>query len=219
MKGDIAHLCNRGVNKQKIFNNGYDYLRFIECLYKLNNRKGALQNRHFDLAQNDTAREKLVEILKWSLLPNHYHLLLVEAIDGGIVEFAKRLGNSYTKYFNIKNKRIGYLFEKKANIIIGHEDSYLQYLPYYVEINPLDLYDQSWRNGEIKNANRAIDFLERYEWSSYRNYAGKKNFTAVINIDLFFKLFDSDQLKYRKEVKRMISSEMLLTNKWAELEY
>ena len=117
MTGDIAHVCNRGFKKHDIFLDDKDYLRFVLNLYRLNNKDGSLKiknnkNPFIDLPEQN----KLVEVLKWSLMPNHYHLLLYEKQDGGIVEFVKRLGNAYTKYVNIKNSSSGYVFQNSAKI-------------------------------------------------------------------------------------------------------
>ena len=40
MIGDIAHVCNRGVDKRKIFNDKNDYQRFRDNLFLLNNLEG-----------------------------------------------------------------------------------------------------------------------------------------------------------------------------------
>ena len=56
------------------------------CVY-MGNRKIILK---------PASSKRLVNILKWSLLPNHYHLLLEEVEDGGVVEFTKRIGNGFT---------------------------------------------------------------------------------------------------------------------------
>ena len=107
MIGDIAHICNRGVEKRKIFINEADYFRFVMNLLLLNNKDGKLRirkkNQLEGIEEILSERDKLVEVLKWSLLPNHYHLLLYEVSEGGILEFTKRLGNAYTKYFYTKN--------------------------------------------------------------------------------------------------------------------
>ena len=140
-------------------------------------------------------------------MPNHYHLLLHEAINGGAVEFVKRLGNGFTKYFNIKYRRSGYLFQNKAKIILAENDAHYLYLPYYVELNPLDLIDKSWRAGEIEKISRAENFLNSYRWSSYQDYSGYKNFPAIIDKYLFYDIFDTDQKEYEKEMWALVKGD------------
>ena len=97
MVGDVVHICNRGFNKEKIFLEETDFERFVESLYKLNNKSGTLRFRGKDIFSALPDQDRLVDILQWSLQSNHYHLLLHEKVDVGIVEFVKRLGKSYTK--------------------------------------------------------------------------------------------------------------------------
>jgi len=66
----------------------------------------------------------LVSFIAYSLSPNHYHFILRQEIDNGIVRFMQRLGIAYTMYFNNKNKRSGVLFQGsfKAVEIDSNED-------------------------------------------------------------------------------------------------
>lgn len=52
----------------------------------------------------------LVAFIAYCLNSNHYHFILKQLVDSGISEFMKRLGG-YAKYFNIKYKRVGSLFQ------------------------------------------------------------------------------------------------------------
>jgi putative transposase len=66
-------------------------------------------------------KQKLVEIIAYCLINNHYHLILKQLVDGGISEFMKRIGTGYTGYFNCKYKRSVALFQGKFKSI--HVDS------------------------------------------------------------------------------------------------
>ncbi len=44
-------------------------------------------------------------------MPNHFHLLLAQKAENGTVHFMRKLNGGYAKYFNIKYKRTGTLFE------------------------------------------------------------------------------------------------------------
>lgn len=180
-------------------------MRFLETVYKCNNKNGAIRTKVKDFIKEPPPQNRIVEILKWSLLPNHYHLLVYEKIKGGVIEFTKRIGNSYTKYFNIKNDRSGYLFQNNAKMVRIENVAHFNYIPFYVELNPLDLYDENWRAGKIKNPAQAIKFLIGYPWSSYADYSGKRNFPELINRNLFYKEFDTNQEKYIKEMGAVIN--------------
>ena len=201
MVGDISHVFNRGVEKRKIFLDNQDYLRFVNNLFLLNNKLGKIRTTKKEIFDSPVLeRKKLVEILKWSLLPNHYHLLLYEIEEGGILEFTKRLGNAYTKYFNTKNKkRSGYLFQNRAKNVSIKNNSQFLYIPFYVDLNPLDLKFPDWKNHHIDN-NKAIEFLKSYEWSSFKDYFGNGNRQSIINEGLFYDLFDTNKKGYQEDL-------------------
>ena len=207
MVGDVAHVCNRGVEKRRIFNDNQDYQRFVDNLFLLNNEKGKIRTikNIFDTIQSPR-RERLVEVLKWSLLPNHYHLLIYEVVEGGIIEFTKRLGNAFTKYFNIKNEgRSGYLFQNSAKIIPMTNDRQYLYIPYYIDINPLDLIFPNRKNVSIRDNKKALDFLRTYKWSSFKDYFGDGGMEQIINKDLFYELFDVKPATYEKELLKLLT--------------
>ncbi|MEK7176053.1 MAG: hypothetical protein AAB695_01620 [Patescibacteria group bacterium] len=196
MVGDIAHICNRGVEKRKIFLDTKDYKRFIENLYFLNNKKGKLiteKKNIFQIPHLLPKQDKLVEILKWTIMPNHYHLLLYEVVDGGILEFTKRVGNAYTKYFNIKTEgRSGYLFQNSAKILRIKESRHYLYIPFYIDLNILDL--------EISKNRDVLDLLMSYEWSSFRDYYNESKYLPIINREIFYKNFDFNKESYKKQL-------------------
>jgi REP-associated tyrosine transposase len=204
MVGDIVHMFNRGVEKRKIFLDDQDYSRFVDNLFLLNNKKGKIRTRNKEIFKSQNLipeREKMVEILKWSLLPNHYHILLYEKVDGGILEFSKRLGNAYTKYFNTRNEgRSGYIFQSKVKRVQVTNNPQLIYIPFYVDLNPLDLVFPNWENNPLYNQEKAFNFLKTYKWSSFSDSFGNGNRQPIINNELFYDLFDTNPIAYEKEI-------------------
>ena len=182
--GYIYHILNRGVEKRKVFQKDKDYFRFIHNLYEFNDEKPA-QNFYYRQSSSHShevgPREKksLVDILAFCLMPNHYHLLIRQVKDNGITEFMRKLGTGYSMYFNQKNERVGPLFQGKFKSILVENERHLLFLPNYIHLNPLDLVSPEWRDGKIKNTERALNFLKRYKWSSYLDYAGEKNFPLL----------------------------------------
>lgn len=206
----MAHVCNRGIEKRVIFNDNHDYQRFAENLFLLNNKKGKIRTvKNIFEAAKLPKREQLVEILKWSLLPNHYHLLLYEVIDGGIIEFTKRLGNAFTKYFNTRNEgRSGYLFQNRAKIIQITDDRQYLYIPYYVDINPLDLIFHDRKNISVRDNKKALEFLRTYKWSSFKDYFGDGGMEPIINKNLFYELFDVRPEVYERKLLKLSTCEV-----------
>ncbi len=210
MVGDIYHICNRGVRKEKIFDSEADYFRFVLNLYRLNNKGESLRiNPHRKSIDSFPEQEKIVEVLKWTLLPNHYHLLLYEKVDGGVLEFVKRLGNSFTKYINIKREASGYLFQNSARIIQITSSQHFLYVPFYIDLNLSDLIYLKRENRKI-DAKKALDFFKNYKWSSFRDYFGDSTFSSfskVINKDLFYETFNTDPVDYIKELLCFLEEE------------
>lgn len=208
MIGDLKHVVNRGVQKNEIFRDEDDYYRFVGNLYRLNNKEGALRVDGKKLFENPPPQNRLVEILKWGTIPNHYHLFLYEVVDGGVTEFTKRIGNAYTKYINIKYKQSGYVFQNSAKIISVEKSSHFLYIPFYVDLNPLDVLCPGWRQGNL-DPQRALDLLKGYKWSSFNDYFGDSKFSFVTNKRLFFDLFDTNAKDYIEELKEFIREPFL----------
>ncbi|TSC78249.1 MAG: putative transposase [Parcubacteria group bacterium Gr01-1014_29] len=183
--GEIYHIYNRGVEKRTVFENKADYYRFIRCLYELNN-SNPVEKTYISKISPDVPlpvirkeREVVVDILAFCLMPNHYHLMLQERMDGGITKFMRKIGTGYTNYFNQKNKRVGPLFQGTFKICHITDDTHFRYLPYYIHLNPLDLVHPDWREGSVKEVTQALQFLEQYRWSSLLDYLGIKNFPSI----------------------------------------
>jgi len=194
----IYHVYNRGVEKRLIFGDDKDRFRFIHDLYEMNNSLPVLNSKYW-LAKKDPymevqlpyIRDKLVEILAFCLMPNHYHLLLQQTQDKGIIKFMQKLGTAYTNYFNLKNDRVGPLFQGRFKAVSVQENTHFHHLYNYIHLNPLDLYAPEWRDNKLPN-NRdntdILNFLKNYRWSSYPDFVGLKNFPSVLDMELGFKI-------------------------------
>lgn len=204
MKGDFFHICNRGVDKRQIFYKKEDNLRFIHNLKDLNNKNLTLvsyknRRRNSEIV-SPKKEEELVDILFFSLLSNHYHSFVREKIDGGAGEFARKINIAYTMHFNSSRKRSGVLFQGKTKIILIKHDEHFRYLPFYIFANPLNLFQQDWREKGIKDPKKAFEFLINYPWSSFSEILSPNQKTiGVINKELFFKSFDTNQEYFKKD--------------------
>lgn len=177
--GEIYHLLNRGVEERVIFKNKRDYERFLITVFESNNINSFPGHRSERWGNNDMISiqkqiKPLVEILCFCLMPTHFHIAAKQLVDGGIAKFMQKVGNGYTKYFNIKNKRKGSLFMSRYKSVHVDKDSQLRHLIAYVHANPLDLTAPEWREGEIRNIKEAKEFLNNYIWSSYPFYANRE---------------------------------------------
>jgi putative transposase len=210
---ELTHTLNRGVDKRNIFLDDQDRFRFIHDLFEFNDAEWVNTTFYRFSRSNDIASRKierkprklLVDIHAFCLMPNHYHLLLSPKVDGAIPKFMKKLNMGYAKYFNERYERKGALFEGRYKAVRVATDAHFLHLPYYIHLNPLDLFMPSWRAGEIKNYQSALKFLEQYRWSSHIDYLGKKNFPSVTNRELLIAFFDGND-GYRAGVRRWLQA-------------
>ena len=196
--GEIYHAFNRGVEKRNIFQQISDYFRFIFCLYELNNKNlirmaERIKKREKEKTRGATPRrsgEPLVEIIAFCLMPNHYHLVLRQLVDGGISLFVKKLGDSYVGYFNEKHNRkgMGSLFQGRFKAVHVQTDEQFINLICYIFTNPTELLEKNWREAWVKNSEKVIKYLEFYRWSSYLDCIGTPNFPSVTKRDFLMKV-------------------------------
>ncbi|MFA6159777.1 MAG: transposase [Parcubacteria group bacterium] len=145
---EYYHIFNRGVDKREIFLNTQEYDRFILAMQLLNDKEDGLMIKWRDykkanpsakleafLKRSFRKQEPLVEIIAYCLNPNHYHFILKQIEDSGIERFMHKIGTSYTKYFNKKNKRSGVLFQGVFKSVHIDSNEYLLYLSAYVNKN------------------------------------------------------------------------------------
>jgi len=216
LAGSIHHVVNRGVDKRNIFLDDKDYLRFVHDLFEFNDTAPINNITYFfNRSPNSKVfarpyiqrrpRELLTEILAFSLMPNHFHLLLRPKFDDGIERFMKKLTMGYAKYFNEKYRRSGALFQGRYKSIAVVNEAHFIYLPYYIHLNPLDLVTPEWRELRLKNYKKAITFLENYRWSSHLDYAGKKNFPSVTQRDFLTECFGAPD-QYQKNIREWLKN-------------
>jgi len=201
IENQIYHIYNRGVEKRNIFKEDKDYFRFLHDLFEFNDENDVfnvayyfnLQTKEIESQHLETERKPrklLVEILVFTLMPNHFHLLLRQKKEKGIIRFMQKLGTGYTNYFNKKYERVGSLFQGRFKAVLIKEESHFLHLPYYIHSNPLDL---------NYGSSTPIDWLENYRWSSYLDYIGQKNFPSVTSRDFLLEFFGGEK-EYQKEM-------------------
>lgn len=184
-EGEFYHIYNRGVDKRVIFPAVKDYERFLYTMFVASRdhylSHPARQNgQHATLAklQDLIEHEPLVRVVCFCLMPNHFHFIIENLGENNMTQFMKRLGNSYTKYFNIKYERRGYLFGGVFQSIRIDSNEYLLYLSRYIHRNPL----------EISGGNTA---LLTYRWSSLQDYITNNRWRSLLEHSIVLNQFDS----------------------------
>ncbi|OHB25775.1 MAG: hypothetical protein A2542_03815 [Parcubacteria group bacterium RIFOXYD2_FULL_52_8] len=165
------HVYNRGVDKRIVFQEDADYELFLIYLRILNDTEIDSPTRNSPALDDFSWHlrgERLVDIIAYCLMPNHFHLLLHERREGGISKFMQRLGTAYTMYFNEKNDRSGALFQGRFKNKLVDEYNYLLHVIDYLHLNPYDLWLS--QNKRVEGRKSISLFLEEYRWSSYQSY-------------------------------------------------
>lgn len=205
---EIYHVFNRAVAGVPIFSSTKDFLRFLDLInyYRFKDTPVSFsQFKQIEKEQREEIFDKLVkrnnpqvEILAFCLMDNHFHFLLKQKLDLGIVKLVSNLQNGYAKYFNIKTERTGPLFQPMFKSVRVVTDEQLLHVSRYIHLNPSTGYLV-----EIKD-------LESYKWSSLLSYTGEGKYPFV-STELILGLmskkkyreFVFDQAEYQRELGKI----------------
>ncbi|MEK7658602.1 MAG: transposase [Patescibacteria group bacterium] len=224
---EIYHVVSRTVGDTVVFDNEKDFYRGIFSIYEFNTKTSITireRRRLRDQFKKDNKvyrrmtsantlwidkRDRLVEVLAFSFMPNHLHLILKQIKDNGITEFMKKVNGGYAKYFNEKYNRKGHLFSRFRAIHIK-TDEQLKNTFVYVHTNLISLIEPGWKEKGIKNPKKVKEFLTNNKRHSYPDYLGKKNFSSVSERDFLLKIMNGAEgcknavdnwIIYKREMK------------------
>lgn len=193
------HLFNRGVEKRTIFSNNQDYQRFLRTLYyyQFNGPKPRFSTYKKFKKQNFDQNPKIIDVLCYCLMPNHFHILVRQVRDGGVQEFMGKVINSYTKYYNVKHNRVGHLFQGAFKAVFIETDEQLLHVSRYIHLNP--------------HVSNLTNDLEQYYYSSYPSFIGLSEDSLTIKepiLGLFkdvekYKEFINDNEDYARELEQL----------------
>lgn len=174
------------------------YYRFCDPPVKLSRFKELTVEQRDLIMVNIQSTPKLVDIISFVLMPNHFHMLLRQVTDDGISNFISRFSNSYTRYFNTKHRRVGSVFQGVFKAVHVETDEQLVHLSRYIHLNPV----------------RSIVIPEKelfsYRWSSLPSYFD--NSLSFVNSEPVlshfaslesYKTFVSDQVSLSKELEKI----------------
>ncbi len=139
--GAVHHIMVRGIERRKIFDRDADRDNFLHRMGEILLNTGT-------------------PCFAWSLMPNHFHLLLRTG-DVPVSTVMRRLLTGYAIWFIRSRRRHGHLFQNRFKSILCQEDSYLLELVRYIHLNPL-------RAGLVKS----IQELDTYPYSGHGTVMG-----------------------------------------------
>ncbi len=142
----VYHVMMRGVNRDRIFLEETDFIKFEKIL------KSVVTPSQVD----DEESVASCKLHAYCLMPNHVHLLLEELKDD-VATVMKRIGIAYVSYFNKHYDRTGPLFEDRFKSEPVGDVGYFVTLLRYIHQNPVEA--------------SIVKSPDYYRWSSWHEYA------------------------------------------------
>lgn len=130
------HVLNRGLERRSLFLDSQDYEKFLALLKEITETFS-------------------IEVHAFSLMPNHYHLL-VHTPRAGLSRAMRHLNGVYTQYFNRRHRRDGPLLKGRYKARLIDSNEYLIELVRYIHCNPV----------KAKMCEKPKD----HTWTSHRYY-------------------------------------------------
>lgn len=197
-KGDIYHICNRSISNYQIFRNDTLASHFLTTLNYYNSTaqkiclSKALKGHSILPHILRRRQENIMFVIAYSIMPDHYHILIKIRSEKLISKYINDVQNSYTRYYNKMNKRKGPLWQNRFRAIYIEDNSTLLHVQRYIHLN-------------ATTANLA-NHPEEWKWSSYADYISdptvlKMNTEISISSVMQFKQFTEDQIDYQKTIK------------------
>jgi len=211
--GSIYHVYNRSLNGLTIFPTikEYDYAMLALWYFQKNQ---SLSLSHYLKLKPEVQIENLrsqsllkskVSIICFSLMPNHFHLILKQTKEGGISKYISDFQNCFTRYYNLKHNHQGSIFSSQFKLKLIENNNSLIHCSRYVIINPVT----SFLIGNHE--------LYSYPYTSYPEYVNSTTTTHRIThpdtlLSLFssidqFEVFIKDSIDYQKSLANL---EMLM---------
>ncbi|SFV51373.1 hypothetical protein MNB_SV-12-1005 [hydrothermal vent metagenome] len=156
-KAGYHYIFNHGVEFRNIFIVRDDYLAFISILSNLS------YSHEFS-------------VQSYSLVPHSYYILIKTRKDN-LSNIMKLQNGKYSRYFNSKYGRSGYLWEGRYKSCFIENKNYLFYFIRYIEQLPKLL--------------RVSSKIDSYQYSSYRQFIGLDTLQPYLRESIIFQQFNT----------------------------
>lgn len=141
--GEFYHIFNRSLNLFPIFSGKKEINYFLEAMKYYLWEYPPIKFSLFRANKNSYKRlkeNKLISLVAFVIMSNHFHFLVKQEKSDGIRTYLQKLTNSFSHYFNLKNKRKGSLFEAPFKAVRIETEEQLIHVSRYIHLNPTTSY-------------------------------------------------------------------------------
>ena len=193
VNGGIYHIFSKTIDRKLVFEDNNLCDEFLGSIDYYKKRESLRYSKHKENIKNSLILKKIrkskrIEILSYCLMPNHYHLMIKQLINKGIIRFMADTLNSFTRYYNSKNKRKGSVFLTPFRSRQIVTDEQFIHTSRYIHLNPY--------SAGIVNT---YEDLINYPYSSFKEYIEKKE-DGICNTEEILKMFGGNRDKYKEFV-------------------
>lgn len=180
--GFIYHVINRGNNRQAVFFDEEDFLKYLGLLYRFK-------------------KKYEFKLFAYCLMTNHVHLLIKVGTKGTISQIMQSLTVAHTRHYHIKYQRCGHVWQGRFTSPIISDDAHLLTVMRYIEQNPLrakmvkDLAAYRWSSYRLNSREQRSKLIDRGDNDVYMGLGDT----------------DTEQIKTYQDLMRESVPEMELT--------
>ena len=192
-EGEFVHVYSRGVRRSDIFHDQRDFARFLFLIlhfqgeYYPTNISYAvseyLKTDRFRITFDSIQKiisTRYVDLVEFTIMDNHLHLIIYERKEGGTSKFMQRVLSAYAKYYNEKYKQSGHLFQGRFGRVHINDNNQFLHLSAYIHRNQHEI--PKWKGKE-----------DKYPWSSLQDYVEVNRWPNLLAINHILKQFDNPE--------------------------
>ncbi|KKP86816.1 MAG: hypothetical protein UR89_C0013G0004 [Candidatus Roizmanbacteria bacterium GW2011_GWA2_35_8] len=197
----IYHIFNKSIANYGIFTDKINSQKFLDTLYYYNQESIGKSFSQFLITNKDFHCSSLIKIeknlknkfLAYCIMPDHYHLLLKILVNTNFSKYLSDVENSYSRYFNLKFKRKGPLWQSAFKSVLIESEEQLLHVSRYIHLNP--------------TSGNLVERPEDWDFSSYKEYIkddeilGKYITEIPIQTKGTYRKFVEGNISYQRRLK------------------
>lgn len=199
-EGEIYHVFNKSIANFGIFKDLTNCKRLLDVLDYYNKRFTGRSFSNYVKINGEYHYENLlipkvnnyIKFISYCIMPDHYHLLIKIMVDKYFSKYISDVENSFSRYFNLKFKRKGPLWQTSFKSVKIKSDEQLLHVSRYIHLNPTTSY--------------LIEKPEDWKFSSYKRFIIDPNTLNILKeISIKkpekYKKFVEDNKDYQRKLK------------------